>query len=177
MKIGYDQGESSTILMQAKKVNFDLGKITTACGCDCSNLAGVCGIAAGAPKSVIYQGGNLCYTGNIADRFKNTGLIDIYTSSDYVSYTAKWQVGDILVSNSHTVIVVSGTAPSDSNSDTVNATSNDIESLAQVVIAGRYGHGDDRKATLGDKYEAVQARVNELLSCTSNAAGTSTGIA
>ena len=39
----------------------------------------------------------------------------------------------------------------------------DIEALAQAVIAGQYGTGDDRKAALGANYDAVQARVNELM--------------
>lgn len=39
----------------------------------------------------------------------------------------------------------------------------DIEALAQAVIRGDYGNGDDRRAALGASYEAVQARVNEIL--------------
>lgn len=45
------------------------------------------------------------------------------------------------------------------------------------MIAGRYGVDDARHAALGDKYAAAQARVNELLRGTTNAAGTSTGVA
>jgi hypothetical protein len=39
----------------------------------------------------------------------------------------------------------------------------DIDALAQAVIAGQYGTGDDRRNALGDNYDAVQARVNELM--------------
>lgn len=39
----------------------------------------------------------------------------------------------------------------------------DIEALAQAVIRGDYGNGDDRRAALGSSYDAVQARVNEIL--------------
>jgi GH25 family lysozyme M1 (1,4-beta-N-acetylmuramidase) len=38
-----------------------------------------------------------------------------------------------------------------------------IDQLAQEVIAGQHGSGDARKAALGSQYDAVQARVNELL--------------
>lgn len=38
-----------------------------------------------------------------------------------------------------------------------------IEELAQEVIAGKYGNGEDRKDALGDRYAEVQARVNEIL--------------
>ena len=40
------------------------------------------------------------------------------------------------------------------------------EELAQEVIAGKYGNGEDRKKALGDKYAKVQARVNEILAPT-----------
>lgn len=39
-----------------------------------------------------------------------------------------------------------------------------IDELAQAVINGNYGTGEDRKAALGDMYDAVQARVNQILS-------------
>lgn len=39
----------------------------------------------------------------------------------------------------------------------------DIEALAQAVIRGDYGNGDDRRSALGASYDAVQARVNEIL--------------
>lgn len=42
--------------------------------------------------------------------------------------------------------------------------SGSIDELAKRVIAGEFGSGDARKTALGDKYAAVQARVNEILS-------------
>lgn len=39
----------------------------------------------------------------------------------------------------------------------------DIDALANAVIHGDYGVGEERCAALGDNYDAVQARVNELL--------------
>ncbi len=175
MNIGYDQGERNTILPLARAVSWVLSKIAKVCECDCSSLGGVCGIAAGAAEGEIYSGGNLCYTGNIVARFKATGLVTCYTSSDYVNSTVKWQVGDILVSNMHVIVVVSGTAPS--GGGTVAAVAGSIDEMAHAVIAGRYGNGDARRVALGEKYEVVQKRVNELLSGTANAAGTFTGSA
>ena len=37
------------------------------------------------------------------------------------------------------------------------------EELAQMVIEGKFGSADERKSALGDRYEAVQKLVNELL--------------
>nr|DAE91224.1 MAG TPA: peptidoglycan hydrolase [Caudoviricetes sp.] len=52
------------------------------------------------------------------------------------------------------------------NSDLPNSQSvptKSVEELAQEVIAGKYGNGEDRKNALGDRYVEVQARVNEIL--------------
>ena len=38
-----------------------------------------------------------------------------------------------------------------------------IDALARAVIRGDYGNGEERKRRLGSLYDAVQARVNEIL--------------
>ena len=40
----------------------------------------------------------------------------------------------------------------------------DVDALARAVIRGDYGNGAERKRRLGSLYDAVQARVNEILS-------------
>ena len=57
------------------------------------------------------------------------------------------------------------TAPSGGSTPTVSGT---IDALARRVIAGEFGSGDARKNALGDKYTAVQERVNEILSGTAS---------
>lgn len=49
----------------------------------------------------------------------------------------------------------------------------DIEALANAVIRGEYGNGDQRRARLGGLYDPVQARVNEILGLKSKPAGKS----
>ena len=39
----------------------------------------------------------------------------------------------------------------------------DIDALARAVIRGEYGNGEERRSRLGSLYDAVQARVNEIL--------------
>lgn len=41
--------------------------------------------------------------------------------------------------------------------------SKNIEELAKEVIAGKYGNGEERKQKLGNLYDEVQKRVNEIL--------------
>ena len=48
--------------------------------------------------------------------------------------------------------------------NSVNNSNNvDIEQMARDVIAGKYGNGQERKDKLGNIYDQVQARVNEIL--------------
>ena len=54
-----------------------------------------------------------------------------------------------------------GGAPGGSGS---GAPSGDVSELAARVIAGDFGNGDARRATLGSRYDEVQAEVNRILS-------------
>ena len=56
-----------------------------------------------------------------------------------------------------------------------SGTGADIESLARAVIRGDYGNGDARRAALGSSYDAVQARVNEILGVGGSSDGSSGG--
>lgn len=51
----------------------------------------------------------------------------------------------------------------DADLPVLQAPTKSIEELAQEVIEGKYGNGEDRKKALGDRYSEVQARVNEIL--------------
>lgn len=44
-----------------------------------------------------------------------------------------------------------------------NSANADIEQLARDVINGKYGNGEERKQKLGNLYNEVQARVNEIM--------------
>ena len=44
-----------------------------------------------------------------------------------------------------------------------NSTNIDIEQIARAVIRGEYGNGQERKEKLGNLYNEVQKRVNEIL--------------
>ncbi|WP_155963298.1 peptidoglycan amidohydrolase family protein [Streptococcus ruminantium] len=48
-------------------------------------------------------------------------------------------------------------------SETTTSNQETDEELAQEVIAGLHGFGEERKYSLGSRYDAVQAKVNEIL--------------
>ena len=108
--IGYDQSQRETLYAQAKKVNFNLSKITTKCETDCSAFVAVCVNAAGIKVS------SDMYTGNELATLRNTGKFTIYTSSDYTAKSDKLKRGDILLGNGHTAMVLTNGSNASSSS-------------------------------------------------------------
>lgn len=49
------------------------------------------------------------------------------------------------------------------SSSNVNLSEKDVENLANEIIRGNFGNGQVRKDLLGDNYQKVQSRVNEIL--------------
>ena len=54
-------------------------------------------------------------------------------------------------------------AESDTTSESTTVSEDEITELAYRVINGDFGNGQERVDALGEKYDAVQARVNEIL--------------
>lgn len=103
-KIGYDQNQRNTLNTQAKKVGYDLSKITTKCETDCSAFMTVCAIAGGA---------NIAYTSNapttstMKSAFTASGAYEVLNSSKYTTTDKNLKRGDILVkAGSHTVMAL-----------------------------------------------------------------------
>lgn len=107
-KIGYDQYQRTTLYTQAKALNWDLSKITTACECDCSSLVAVCVNAAGITVS------KDIYTGNELSALKATGGFTVFTDSEYIGKSDKLKRGDILLGKGHTAIVLTDGDKADS---------------------------------------------------------------
>lgn len=102
--IGYDQNQRNTLYSQARKVDFDLSKITTPCECDCSSLMHVCALAGGAN---ITYGANGAATSTMKSRFTIDGEYEVLTASEYLTSDKYLKRGDILVkAGSHTVMVL-----------------------------------------------------------------------
>lgn len=102
--IGYSQyntyGKDRTSLYhEAKKVNFDIAKITTKCNVDCSALMAVCSIAAGSEVPYTTS------THTMASAFNN-GDYEIKKDKIYFSDTSYLRRGDILLKSGHTLMVL-----------------------------------------------------------------------
>ena len=115
--IGYDQYQRNTLNTQAKKVDYDLSKITTHCETDCSAFVSVCVLAAGV---ALDYAENLPTTRNLQSKLTKTGEFEIFTGSKYLTGSDYLRRGDILCkAGSHTVVVLSNGvngAPSASSS-------------------------------------------------------------
>ena len=98
--IGYAQDKRLTLNAEAKKVGYDLSKISTDCDCDCSSLVAVCVIASGIPVSPSI------YTGNEVSALQKTGAFDVYTGAEYLAEDKLLRRGDILVKQYHHTAVV-----------------------------------------------------------------------
>lgn len=163
-RIGYDMDERNTIMPLAEAAGWDLSAITKDCECDCSSLASVCAIAAGASKEIMYAGGNLAWTGNLAERLDKTGLVEVHRGLTYAQMLAKAAPGSIWISNTHTVITVSGATASEPAQVMLSGTK--LTQVVADVIAGKYGNGQqrrDRLAAAGYDPDEVQQGVNRAM--------------
>ena len=114
-KIGYDQNQRNTLYTQARKVNFDLSKITVPCECDCSSLMHVCALAGGA--NIIY-GVNGAATSTMKSRFTADGEYELLTDSKYRTTDRYLKRGDIIVkAGSHTVMALEDGTASNASKD------------------------------------------------------------
>ena len=164
--IGYDQWERGTFWTELSKVGYDPSAITTPCESDCS--AGVAAIvkAVGYLKDIdkLKNVPETMYTGNEKKNLKNAGF-ECYTDPKYLKSDSELVRGDILLyhnsksGSGHTAIYLS-------NPVEIQNGGKSVDELAQEVIAGKWGNGDDRKNKLtaaGYSYDEVQKKVNEIL--------------
>jgi len=154
--IGYDQNQRNTLLKLARKYNYDVSRVTEDCETDCSALVSVACMFAGIPESMLTLNGNCATTRTLKPILKNSGEVEIFTTSMYTAKTDRLIRGDILLKEgSHVAVVVRG------NEDVKS-----LEEIAKEVIAGVWGDGAQRKQRLraaGYNPSMVQAKVNEIL--------------
>ena len=98
--IGYGQGDRNTLNTEAKKVGYDLSKITVPCNTDCSEFQNVCAVASGSGATHASNGWT---TRTMRNALKALGYV-IVTDATYLANEAYCVRGAIYVqSGSHTV--------------------------------------------------------------------------
>ena len=110
--IGYSQSTRNTARAEAKKHGMRLDLIDTPCNVDCSSFSSLCAECAGAIGEAQYSGGNAPWTGNMREKFSQSGAFEVLTDSKYLTSPDYLRRGDILVNEpaetGHTVVVTSG---------------------------------------------------------------------
>lgn len=142
-KIGYDQWERYDLFEEARKVNFDMSKVTIPTECDCSELVRCCCAAAGImdlPTSGFR-------TGNMVKHMLATGEFVQLKGEKYEKQPHYLGAGDVLITKApgHTVVAIS-------SGDKYEGTIEDKPKVFGVDILRK-----------GDEGEAVQLMQRYLL--------------
>lgn len=118
---GYNQLQRNTAYTQAKKVGYDLSKVTTLCETDCSAFMTLCAIAGGV-KELEYTG-NAPTTRTMANAFVKTGKYEQLTDLKYLTSDKYLKRGDILVKpGSHTAMALENGSETEQSGKTIPIT-------------------------------------------------------
>lgn len=178
--IGYDQDQRNTLLIQARKVGWDLSKIVVSCETDCSAFDGVLAIcatyrilgqAAGdAVYNALYEGSNLPATSNFKEKFGKLG--EYFEIRSGMSTT----LGAFNCRNGHAVTTVdalvtagklsSGTSVGSSLASTKYSckgwTGEEVKRIQQALEAKGYSVGDAGiDGDFGDDTDAAVRRFQD----------------
>lgn len=153
--VGYDQHERTTLGAWCKNHSWSY-KVSVPVETDCSKMVGD-GINCTLKKQAIP---NDIYTGNLDRYLMATGLFTKLTGSKYCEQDSYLMVGDIINNPARHVITA---LQNGSNAQPVAKT---MTQVAQEVIDGKWGSGDERKRRLraaGYDPDQVQKLVNSML--------------
>ena len=100
-KIGYGQSDRNSAYNEAKKVGFNISKITVPCNCDCSSLQNLAALISGAAK--VTYGSNGWVTSNMKTKLKAAGYIIIEDLTYLTSATYAVRGAIYVKPGSHTV--------------------------------------------------------------------------
>lgn len=163
--VGYDMYQRYTFWAELQKVGYDPSKITTPCEADCSSgitaIVRAIGFELGIKKFQNIP--ETTYTEDMRANFTKAGF-EVLTAQKYKKSPDYLVRGDILLNDKKHV--TTNLTNGSKIEEIQNEPKLSIEEVAKLVIAGKYGNGEDRKKRLsadGYDYDAVQAKVNEIL--------------
>ena len=160
--IGYSQLTRNTLWNDIKNQKFDTSKTTKHVNTDCSALVSVCCAYAGVPTKYLYRSNNSLTTSTMRKSLMQSGLFEELTDKDYLTSDKYLKRGDILLYEGHHVAV--------NLDDGIDVKSQSqlksIDEIAEEVLAGKWGNGNETRRTrlteAGYNYALVRARVNEI---------------
>lgn len=155
--VGYDQNQRTTLGEWCKRHGWSY-KVNTPVETDCSRMVAD-GINCTLGKEV-FSIGSTFYTGNIGDRLMATGLFTKLTGPKYCDGDSYLMVGDIINNPARHVITALA------NGSKAQPVAKTLSQVAQEVIDGKWGTGDERKRRLraaGYDPDQVQKLVNSML--------------
>lgn len=153
--VGYDQHERTTLGAWCKNHSWSY-KVSVPVETDCSKMVGD-GINCTLKKQAIPSD---IYTGNLDRYLMATGLFTKLTGSKYCGQDSYLMVGDIINNPARHVITAL------QNGSNAQPTAKTMSQVAQEVIDGKWGSGDERKKRLraaGYDPDQVQTIVNSML--------------
>ena len=119
---GYDQSQRNTGFAEAKKVGFDLSRITTPCEVDCSSLMALC-VRVALGKD--FYSGNAPTTRTLEKVLKSTGAFEILKDKKYLTTDKHLKRADVLCkAGSHTVMALDDGAEAEAAAPVQEATYN-----------------------------------------------------
>ena len=162
--VGYDQSQRNTLYQELRKNGFDVDKYIASgvnTECDCSSFIYAV-YSCFIPE--MRSNNNAPRTATMKTDFKKWGF-ELYYSESLLNGKGVL-IGDIMVrEGSHTAMVTDGKIITPEPVKMIDIpdygidVSNAINIIAEDVIKGNWGNGNDRKEKL---YVAIQTRVNEL---------------
>ena len=161
--IGYGQGDRNTARAQAKLHNMRLDLIDRPCNCDCSSFVSLCAECAGVIGEAQYTYGNAPFTGNMRQKFYESGNFEVLTDLKYLTSQDYLKRGDILVNEpqatGHAVVIISNGAHAGSVAATsggttgMSGTGGKVCPYAEPTAYVRYG-------SVGEGAKWVQWQLN-----------------
>lgn len=174
--VGYDMWQRYTYFEALEKVNWDPSKISEPCEADCSagitaNVRAI-GFELGIKK--LQNIPETTYTEDMRANFTKAGF-EVLTGQKYTKSQDLLMRGDILLNDKKHV--TTNLTNGSKIEEIQNKPKLSIDEVAKLVIAGKYGNGENRKKRLaadGYDYDAVQKKVNEILKASKPAKSTTT---
>ena len=169
--IGYDQWDRLTFLAELKVSDWNPANITNKCEADCSAGVNALTIAVGhvLNNSKLMEINPRLVTGEMRSGYKSAGF-EVLTDKKYKTSDKYLIPGDILLNDArHTAINLDYGSESATNQPKDESNSQKLKSVTEIaneVIQGKWGNGQERKDKLtnaGYNYQEIQNEVNRIL--------------